>query len=128
VIEWNALRDFGACRDLPTDMFFDPARIVDAVAICRGCPVRPGCLQWAHTNLGSRPVGVWGGVSFNGRRMDNTKRQCRGCGRMLPGWRFPNVPARSPCRDCVDAEEETGAVRDLAKHLNELIPAASTGA
>jgi WhiB family redox-sensing transcriptional regulator len=57
----------GACRDDP-DLFY-PDRggdIRKAKRICRGCPVRQPCLDYA-LERGER-FGVWGGLSERERR------------------------------------------------------------
>ena len=62
---WAAL---ASCRDADSDLFFpgpdgDPR---EAVRICRGCPVREHCLEWA---LETRVrYGVWGGTTERERR------------------------------------------------------------
>jgi len=61
----------GACRGLPTEVFFPPERDLGrpptpwspkpAQAVCAGCPVVEECRAWA---LASRQKdGVWGGLS-----------------------------------------------------------------
>ena len=51
-----------ACRDADVDVFF-PARGDngrDAMAVCRGCPVRVACLTTAVT--AGEKFGIWGGA------------------------------------------------------------------
>lgn len=59
---------YAACRQADPDLFF-PAEGDDAAValrICRGCPVRAECLEWA---LDSRVrYGVWGGTTERDRR------------------------------------------------------------
>jgi WhiB family transcriptional regulator, redox-sensing transcriptional regulator len=59
---------YASCRNADPDLFF-PAEGEDAEAalkICRGCPVRPECLEWA---LDTRVrYGVWGGTTERDRR------------------------------------------------------------
>jgi WhiB family redox-sensing transcriptional regulator len=66
-------RDAAACRSVDPDLFFPvgttgPAllQIHEAKAVCRGCPVRDACLQWALDT--GQTIGVWGGTSENERR------------------------------------------------------------
>ncbi|MFD5074107.1 WhiB family transcriptional regulator [Streptomyces sp. NPDC058371] len=66
-------RDAAACRSVDPDLFFPvgttgPAllQIQEAKAVCRGCPVRDACLQWALDT--GQTIGVWGGTSENERR------------------------------------------------------------
>lgn len=64
-----------ACRGSDTSVFF-PARgeeVLDAVAVCRGCPVRAECLEYA---LNERiTFGIWGGTSERERRRIRARRR-----------------------------------------------------
>lgn len=66
-------RDHAACRHEDPDLFFPigatgPALVQTerAKAVCRRCPVREECLQWALDT--GQTLGVWGGTSENERR------------------------------------------------------------
>jgi WhiB family redox-sensing transcriptional regulator len=66
-------RDHAACRDADPELFFpdgDPtsarAQVKAAKQICRGCPVRTTCLNWALT--GGQQHGIWGGLTEDQRR------------------------------------------------------------
>lgn len=59
------------CRDLDVGLFFpavpgDIYTTVDAKAICRQCPVRVDCLDYAVRN--HERFGVWGGTSPKDRQ------------------------------------------------------------
>jgi hypothetical protein len=64
-----------ACKGADTDLFFGPdaefvtarrQREAKAKAICAGCPVRAGCLEYA---LDTREAyGIWGGLTEDERR------------------------------------------------------------
>jgi hypothetical protein len=43
-----------------------------AKAVCRACPVRDDCLEYALTN--AEPWGVWGGLSADERRVERRRR------------------------------------------------------
>ena len=62
--------DQAACRDADVVTFFPlvgaRTTYVTAVAICRDCPVRLACLDYAVTNR--IRFGVWGGLSVDRRR------------------------------------------------------------
>lgn len=45
----------------------------EAVAICRGCPVREACLE--HALAGREPEGVWGGLTAQERRRETRRRR-----------------------------------------------------
>jgi hypothetical protein len=60
-----------ACHDADPEIFFPdgPDARTDhvlAVAICRGCPIRTACAEWAI----ARPLirGIWGGLTTKDRQ------------------------------------------------------------
>ena len=64
----------GACRDLPTEMFFHPdgergrarsQREMRAKQMCRQCPVITQCRT--HALSVGEPYGIWGGLSESER-------------------------------------------------------------
>lgn len=61
-------RPLGACKGSDTGLFYsdleEPTR--EAKAICRGCPVRAECLEYAL--VCRETEGVWGGMSEKERR------------------------------------------------------------
>lgn len=66
-------RSSAACRTEDPDLFFPigtsgPAlmQTEQAKAVCRSCPVREQCLQWALET--GQSLGVWGGTSETERR------------------------------------------------------------
>mgnify|MGYP001544562919 FL=1 len=59
---------YGTSRGADPDLFFPgPDETPDeGLKICRGCPVRDECLDWA---LGTRiHYGIWGGMTERARR------------------------------------------------------------
>jgi WhiB family redox-sensing transcriptional regulator len=71
VWEWQ---QNGACRDLPSEMFFHPDgergprrrnRENAAKTICASCPVIAACR--AHALSVQEPYGIWGGLSEDDR-------------------------------------------------------------
>ncbi|MGH9066517.1 MAG: WhiB family transcriptional regulator [Acidimicrobiales bacterium] len=69
-VDWDAdgWRKQAACRHSPPDLFFPvgttgPAvdQIEAAKQVCRGCPARRLCLEFALTT--NQESGVWGGMS-----------------------------------------------------------------
>jgi WhiB family redox-sensing transcriptional regulator len=72
---WDATgwRDEAACRDADIDLFFPigvtgeaERQIARAKLVCRECPVRERCLDFAiRTN---QEYGVWGGADEDERR------------------------------------------------------------
>lgn len=70
IIDW---REFAACRDIDSDLFFPAgetgpaaARVAGAKRICQGCDVIDECLAYAiETN---QVAGVWGGYTEDERR------------------------------------------------------------
>lgn len=70
-----------ACREADPDLFFpsrgETIKISQAKAICRECPVRVACLDYA-VEAGER-FGVWGGTcERERRRIWRRRRQERG--------------------------------------------------
>lgn len=65
-----------ACQSADPELFFPNSSFADTRAakrICRGCPVRVQCLEFA---LSSRlEYGVWGGLTENERRSLRRSRQ-----------------------------------------------------
>ena len=66
-------RHIAACRDEDPELFFPlgntgPAllQIEEAKSVCRLCPVREDCLQFALES--GQDAGVWGGLSEDERR------------------------------------------------------------
>ena len=49
-----------ACRDVPTEVFFEPALEPEALAYCQGCAHRGECLALAMKEEGSAPYGRYG--------------------------------------------------------------------
>jgi WhiB family redox-sensing transcriptional regulator len=73
-VNWDAE---AACQSVEPDVFFpDPEGLAEETAakvVCRGCPVRTQCLEFA---LAARlDHGVWGGLSENERRSLRRSRQ-----------------------------------------------------
>jgi WhiB family redox-sensing transcriptional regulator len=65
--------DDAACLHTDPDLFFPdgtagPAlrQVDEAKQICRGCPVRMPCLEWALDQASSS--GIWGGTTEDERR------------------------------------------------------------
>jgi WhiB family redox-sensing transcriptional regulator len=71
--EWEGWREVGSCRNSDPNLFYPLGRgraaleqTEEAKAICRTCPSREPCLQFA---LSFRQVlGIWGGTSAEERR------------------------------------------------------------
>jgi WhiB family redox-sensing transcriptional regulator len=67
-IQSTAWRGKAACKGTDPDIFYpvneDGAE--EAKAVCRGCPVRRQCLEYALANL--EKEGVWGGLTVRERR------------------------------------------------------------
>lgn len=75
-LDW---RQFSSCKDEDPEMFFPAgvgrrfdAQVEEAQQVCRPCPVREQCLEWA---LNARQdTGVWGGLSEQERRRIHKRR------------------------------------------------------
>lgn len=62
-------QDQALCAEVDTDLFFpeDGGSVKAPKRVCRGCPVRAECLEYA-LGTGQRH-GVWGGLSEHERRV-----------------------------------------------------------
>jgi WhiB family transcriptional regulator, redox-sensing transcriptional regulator len=73
-------REAGACAQSDPDLFFPISttgraleQIAKAQAICRGCPVRRPCLEFAlEHDLG---YGIWGGTTPQDRQAGRRERR-----------------------------------------------------
>jgi WhiB family redox-sensing transcriptional regulator len=75
-------RQQAVCRDEDPDLFFPigntgPAvlQAEEAKTVCRRCPVREPCLEWALES--GQEAGVWGGTSEEERRALKRRRAAR---------------------------------------------------
>jgi len=75
VLDWDTegWRPQAACRDVDPEVFFPVGSSGPAVshmrtaqAVCRSCPVKDPCLQFALVT--NQEAGVWGGKDENERR------------------------------------------------------------
>ncbi len=64
-----------ACKDMDSNLFFstrgestEPAKL-----ICKDCPVKEPCLDYALAN--NETIGVWGGMSRKRRRIEARRRK-----------------------------------------------------
>ena len=54
--------DEALCRELPLEVFFDPAMSAVAVATCERCPVVQACAYWTEQTEGTTPLNALAGV------------------------------------------------------------------
>lgn len=59
-------RHQAACKGRTALMFPDTPAVNEAKAVCRSCPVRAECADYALTH--NEPDGIWGGMSARERR------------------------------------------------------------
>lgn len=96
-------RDEGACRGVDPNLFF-PVRgesTAAAKAVCRECPVRQECLEWALAN--NETHGIWGGASERERKRMR-RRMIPQCGTNA-GYRRHIALEEAPCGPCLDARD-----------------------
>ena len=64
----NSWADMGSCTSADPDLFFPPSGVDTAYArsICRSCPVRRECLDFALAS--GQKHGIWGGMTESQRR------------------------------------------------------------
>ena len=87
ILDWDneGWRNQAACRDSDAELFFPAGstgaalgQIHVAKSVCRSCPVRGPCLQFAlETN---QEAGIWGGTDEDERR------------RLRRAWRAGRLP------------------------------------
>lgn len=102
-----------ACIDMPLDVFFPgPGRLGaadtrKAVAICRQCPVRQDCLDYAleHPDM----AGVWGGTSHRERNRIHK-------GATPPRYDHPQTTQGAPMTD----PDQSDAIRNLRFQVDTL--------
>lgn len=71
-------RDRAACLGLDVELFHDPERELDALAVCAGCPVTDPCLEAALTAPVGADVGVLGHTTAQTRRrMRDARRRAQ---------------------------------------------------
>lgn len=90
----------GACRGAPTDLFFpeEPGEAEPALQVCRRCPVRAECADYALGIPGLE--GIWGGLTETDRRRHRRHRHTD-----------PVVPPRYPRRSGVGKGDAAHAHR-----------------
>lgn len=86
--EWQ---DRAGCKGTDVEVFYDPVTSVEALRICRHCPVRRECLVEALQR--QEGWGVWGGKTDRQRRWLEVRdgrivkrdrgSKCRQCGKSL---------------------------------------------
>jgi WhiB family transcriptional regulator, redox-sensing transcriptional regulator len=76
----NSWWELAACRSVDPDIFFPISRtgpgqadVARAKAICAGCRIRRGCLDYAIDS--HQADGVWGGTSEEERRLIAARRR-----------------------------------------------------
>lgn len=102
-------QDASLCGQVGGDIWFPEkgGSVAQAKAICRGCPVRVPCLEYALEN-GERH-GIWGGKSERERRKlargrTPTLRRCR---KGLHVMTEENTIGSGACRACKQAAERS---------------------
>lgn len=74
ITEWMGA---AACKGMDTSLFFpetsNSKQAVETKNVCRGCPVREECLNYAILNKEKR--GIWGGTSGIDRRKIRGRRK-----------------------------------------------------
>lgn len=58
--------EHAACTNSDSDLFFDPTREYEAIAVCRTCNVRAECLDYAISHR--IEFGIWGGTTSSRRK------------------------------------------------------------
>lgn len=95
------------CAQVDPEIFFpdEGEKPFAAIEVCRRCPVRKQCLEWALRER--EPYGVWGGTTAKRREELNRGRGRRGksrprCG-TESGARSHYRHRETPCGPCLEA-------------------------
>jgi hypothetical protein len=61
----HSWRDNAACKDTPTEVFFNVKYKNEALALCQKCPVQSQCLTYRFETLNApdEDAGIWGGTT-----------------------------------------------------------------
>jgi len=61
----HSWRDRAACKDTPTEVFFNVRYKEEALTLCSGCPVQSECLNYRFETLNApdEDAGIWGGTT-----------------------------------------------------------------
>lgn len=61
----HSWRDSAACKNTPTQVFFDVKYKNEALALCSSCPVQVQCLNYRFETLNApdEDAGIWGGTT-----------------------------------------------------------------
>lgn len=115
-LDWQ---DHGLCQYTDPEVFFPEkgGSVRDAYRICRDCPVRQQCLDYA---IGNNIIeGIWGGMSYKRRRaLSDTAREAAGQHKNHAGAQPCGTPAayrrhyrlgEKPCDACRQAEARSKA-------------------
>lgn len=71
-------RNRAACSGSDVELFHDPEREAEALAVCAGCPVTDPCLDAALAVPVGSDVGIWGHtVAQTRRRMRDARRRAQ---------------------------------------------------
>jgi WhiB family redox-sensing transcriptional regulator len=94
-------RRYALCRGRDTELWFD-GDTTQGKAMCRVCPAKAECLEWAFVN--GQDFGVWGGLDERERRelKRGHREMCRN-GHELNS--FTRIPSGG-CRVCDDTAHE----------------------
>lgn len=103
-----------ACRGLATSLFFPTTgeSSSEAKAVCRGCPVRQKCIDFAVEN--GEKFGIWGGLSEKERRRNRAQRE-----RVVPHG-ASRYRGGCHCQECRDGHAEYERRRAGRQRLRRL--------
>jgi WhiB family transcriptional regulator, redox-sensing transcriptional regulator len=122
----------GACRNHDPELWFpigdgDQAAVKTAVGVCRGCPVRTECLDYA---IHRGEPGIWGGTTEGERRHlrrellasappdpDGPSKECTNCGdvRLLTAFSLRRRNSDGYDTQCKDCRNATHAAKQLTE-------------
>ena len=115
-----AWRAESACRGTDPELFYPEhgASNKEAKDVCRGCPVRADCLEYALTN--NEKFGIWGGLTERERRRLYRRTMARPV-----GVTAVTSVAVHPHEETIAADNDTVIVSDAVVDTNVELQAVS---
>lgn len=106
-------QDAGLCAEVDPELFFPEkgGSVAYAKRVCRSCPVRPECLEYALEN--DERFGVWGGLSERERRRvkNGAGLLARRCRKGLHVLTDANTDSSGHCMACRNDSDRLARAR-----------------
>lgn len=122
-----AWTEHAVCARVDPDLFFPEKghehQSEAAQRICRSCPVKTECLEYALSNREKH--GVWGGLPYGQRKKLSSSRTCAVCGNQFPyKYRGSLLYCSRVCARRAHQEQRNASERRQRARARELSEAA----